>query len=323
MAYLIGTDEAGYGPNLGPLLVSATVWKVPDRTCDLHDELRNVVSKTPPPASKQSRPSITIADSKLLYKPKGGLGGLELPLFATLPVGGQSNPPRTWRDCWRVLTADHCEEIDRLLWYRDFDCPLPIDSDPEKTTDARECFLRETRSRSIELQTVRSVAVFPSRFNQLVNEYDSKGTALSNVTLDLVANLIQELPDEPIDVVCDKHGGRNSYAGFLQPRFSDRLVRVHRESRAESSYEVGTADQPITISFRSKGESFLPSALASIASKYLRELAMKAFNDFWTREVPNLKSTAGYPQDAKRFRLDVESHRRKLNITEDVFWRGR
>ena len=30
MAYLIGTDEAGYGPNLGPLVISATVWEVPD-----------------------------------------------------------------------------------------------------------------------------------------------------------------------------------------------------------------------------------------------------------------------------------------------------
>ena len=30
MAFLIGTDEAGYGPNLGPLVISATVWEVPD-----------------------------------------------------------------------------------------------------------------------------------------------------------------------------------------------------------------------------------------------------------------------------------------------------
>ena len=30
MGYLIGTDEAGYGPNLGPLVISATVWEAPD-----------------------------------------------------------------------------------------------------------------------------------------------------------------------------------------------------------------------------------------------------------------------------------------------------
>ena len=28
MPYLVGTDEAGYAPNLGPLVISATVWWV-------------------------------------------------------------------------------------------------------------------------------------------------------------------------------------------------------------------------------------------------------------------------------------------------------
>ncbi len=30
MAWMIGIDEAGYGPTLGPLAVAATVWRIQD-----------------------------------------------------------------------------------------------------------------------------------------------------------------------------------------------------------------------------------------------------------------------------------------------------
>ena len=46
---LIGTDEAGYGPNLGPLTVVATAWHLPDgvEPLDLWDELTSVLTCTP------------------------------------------------------------------------------------------------------------------------------------------------------------------------------------------------------------------------------------------------------------------------------------
>ena len=46
VAYFIGTDEAGYGPNLGPLIVSSTIWQVPDETIgeDLYSRLRKVIT---------------------------------------------------------------------------------------------------------------------------------------------------------------------------------------------------------------------------------------------------------------------------------------
>ncbi len=58
-----------------------------------------------------------------------------------------------------------------------------------------------------------------------------------------------------------------------------------------------------------------------MASKYLRELAMRALNDYWRRRVPNLAPTAGYPQDAKRFRADIAETQARLHIDDRVLWR--
>ena len=46
---LIGTDEAGYGPNLGPLTVAATAWHLPDdvEPLDLWEELQSVLTSAP------------------------------------------------------------------------------------------------------------------------------------------------------------------------------------------------------------------------------------------------------------------------------------
>ena len=46
MRYLIGTDEAGYAPNLGPLVISATVWEIDDGLdgATLYKHLRRLVT---------------------------------------------------------------------------------------------------------------------------------------------------------------------------------------------------------------------------------------------------------------------------------------
>ena len=60
-----------------------------------------------------------------------------------------------------------------------------------------------------------------------------------------------------------------------------------------------------------------------MASKYLRELAMRAFNEFWCGRVPELAPTAGYPQDAKRFMSAIQTAKTELGIDDGLLWRDR
>jgi len=64
-------------------------------------------------------------------------------------------------------------------------------------------------------------------------------------------------------------------------------------------------------------------ALASMVSKYVRELLMREFNAFWQQHVPGLKPTAGYPGDAARFFAAIRPAAVQLGIPEDVLWRRR
>ena len=75
MPLIIGMDEAGYGPNLGPLVVTATVWEVPGnpRTTDLWKEFDGIIAQTP----AEEYAHIQVADSKQVYSPAKGLDNLE------------------------------------------------------------------------------------------------------------------------------------------------------------------------------------------------------------------------------------------------------
>ena len=129
------------------------------------------------------------------------------------------------------------------------------------------------------------------------------------------------LPRGPISLICDKHGGRNRYAPLLAEHFPEWLIEIRGEGGERSVYRFGPPERRVEVCFRTKAEACLPVALASMASKYLRELAMRALNDYWGRRVPNLAPTAGYPLDAKRFRADIAETQANLKIMDRMLWR--
>jgi ribonuclease HII len=318
MAVLLGTDEAGYGPNLGPLVVSATLWRVPGEAADdLYTRLAQAVSRQWHAGSTL----VPLADSKQLYHSGEGLAALEYGVYPALTaLGGRT---WGWRDVWARLAPESLPDMAALPWPGGDDVPLPVDAAPATLQALCHDFPRRLRDAGVELVEIRSAVLFPEKFNDQLDRAGSKGEVLSQTTLDLVQRLLESVGDEPILVCCDKHGGRSHYVPLLQPRFPEHLVEVRREGRAESVYRWGPAGRRVEARFTAKGESFLPAALASMVAKYLRELAMRAFNRFWQQQLPGLRPTAGYPVDARRFFREIEPVRRRLSIPDRLIWRQR
>jgi ribonuclease HII len=350
MEILIGVDEAGYGPNLGPLVVAATVWCVHDmelavqksaisirRTVgdrqgtngDLYDRLDGVVARRPADGK------LAIADSKLLYKPGCGLKLLERGVHAALVA--MDRPARNWTALVDILAADPGAHSAQLAWYDEFECRLPIDAIGDDVMEVGTRLKTIGLDRQASLLDVRAHMVHAAQFNELVEYYGTKGAALSHITMALVrrvADCVQlRLPPAAkrahqsngliVRILCDKHGGRSRYVSLLQHHFSDHWIETVRESQAESHYCWGSDDATYQCTFRVGGEVFLPTALASMTAKYIRELAMRAFNQFWCSRTPGLKPTAGYPADAGRFKSEIAALQQQLGIEDHVIWRKR
>src|SRR5436309_10583657 len=80
MPWTIGIDEAGYGPNLGPFVMTSVACRVPPElgTADLWQALRPAVRRHGEPADGR----LLVEDSKLVYASGRGLLELEKGVLA-------------------------------------------------------------------------------------------------------------------------------------------------------------------------------------------------------------------------------------------------
>lgn len=313
MTVVIGTDEAGYGPNLGPLVVAASTWRVgapADAAEAVFATLAEVPGNAPP------RP--LWADSKTIYRGSHGWAALERGVHAALLLpGGRSV------DSWQALAAalgaigPACPSATE--WSHLGPLELPRVAEPASCRAAAAAARAALDAAGVTLVDLAARAIYPAEFNRLLASGLNKSDILSQATLDLAATVLQRVDAEETIVWCDRHGGRKSYAGLVGRHFQAPLVQPLAETAARSIYLVPTAR--LRIEFSVGGEARLPVAIASMTAKYVRELVMQAFNAFWTQRVPGLAPTAGYPVDAKRWREQAAEAIDAAGIAGDTLWR--
>ena len=95
-------------------------------------------------------------------------------------------------------------------------------------------------------------------------------------------------------------------------------MRPLEETATRSAYALEPSGR---IEFCVGGEARLPVAAASMTAKYVRELAMLAFNAHWSGREPGLTPTAGYPVDAARWRREAAPAVTREGVAWDAVWR--
>ncbi|TWT76736.1 hypothetical protein CA13_72340 [Planctomycetes bacterium CA13] len=316
---LIAVDEAGYGPRLGPLVVAATAWRLPDQAAtkaamvEAFDSLRKPIIA--------GERTLLVDDSKKVFHPRGrdSLG-----ILASV-----ASVCRSWSDCSGETMFDWLGQIaaDDLVWIKKTPWLSAMLKDRlEEMPDANEV-IDQWCEGEITLEDVQTRIVTASQFNQAIERGQNKSDLLSDLSLGLVASIVEANRNESkISVFCDRHGGRRYYGGLLQHFFNESMLRVISETATESHYELSSKAETIEIRFTVKGDSFTPVALSSMHAKYLRELCMNELNRYFAQHAKKgqtIVPTAGYPSDAGRFLSEIDEIIQRKKIKRDRLVRCR
>ncbi len=312
MAILAGIDEAGFGPLLGPLVVSGVAFRVPDRRIGqcLWDTLRATCTSTPDRPARR----LVVADSKRLYRSRNSLAPLERTALVMLAVAGVR--PTSWRSLLDEIAPGTSGQLDQYPWYTGMDVALPIaDSIGDIGTQAN-AIRRDCTNRDLSLVGVFSEPLPEGHFNRLVSSTRNKSVVLLGLALRVVDRIMRSVPRERIRLYVDRLGGRIHYRDALLTAMEGFDLQILEESPTRSAYRLVRSLRTCEIEFVTGGEDrHFPIALASVYSKYVRELYMHVFNRYWSGKIAGLRPTAGYYSDAKRWLSDmaVELDRRSVD----------
>ena len=315
----VGIDEAGYGPNLGPLVMTLVVAEGPDdREPDLWADLPSTVDRAGGASDRA-----WVDDSKKIHRAGQGRDRLDASTLAALSATGR-DVPRTFGGLLEGLGAGTLDEVELTPWLDSGDPRYPAlrSRSMADWTVARRPF----EGAPWRIVDVRSVVVGPRRFNDDLDELGSKALVHFRAFARLLAHLRSTTPEgQDVSIRGDKHGGRHFYADLLQAAFPGAEISRGPEGPDLSRYELIDPTGPrLTLSLvpRADAGDGLVS-LASIVSKAVREHWMDAFNAHWLARCPGLRPTAGYPVDAARFRLAIEPRCLARGLSTRDWWRAR
>jgi len=311
--FVCGIDENGLGPRLGPLVVTGVLVETAGPNYAAPDLWR------------LSAPDHPVRDSKALFKPDQ----MARAEAATLPwiraaVGDAASeirlhekmvlnhPVFSTRDC------PACAEA--LCAARDLALPRWMSQDESQDLGAcKEKISSILLSSRARIALMKSMVLCPARFNREV-------VRLGKLFLDFklfmdLAVEVRKHAGRDLLFLCGKIGSTQKYGAWFEALGLKAEARL--ETRPESAYLVEGLGEVRFI--RDADASHFPVALASMAGKYLRELAMDRLNAALRSWQLDIRSwVSGYPGERTNEAIRVSiAARDRLGLPLECFVRIR
>jgi ribonuclease HII len=305
MAVLAGIDEAGYGPILGPLVVSSSIFSIPDEL--LGGNLWHVLRRSVADKRIKRAGRLLVCDSKKAYSKALGISHLQRTVLAFLRCIDKQ--PGALGELLTMVCPELTERLSSYPWYSEAGSHR-IAGDEKDVALASHVLRNDLATGGMAFLGFRSCCLDVAYYNRMVAAVKNKAEVLFSATAQLIKHAYDNSGADELQVVVDRQGGRVHYRRNLQRMFPDMELRILCENAKTSSYEFKAAKRRMRLHFVVGADArFLPVALASMVSKYLRELLVAHINRYFNGLHAGLRPTAGYWKDGMRF---IEDLRNKL-----------
>ncbi len=288
---LAGIDEAGYGPRLGPLCVGFAAMELepfdPLDPPNVWAMLRPAVGR-----ARAKSAALQVDDSKKLKRATGW------------PFEPHERSCRAHLSAIGVGVSSDVEALGALGVEAPAGSPGSLDLalDAAAAAIAANALRRRAGGSGVRFTRLSVDAAHAGRFNDGWRRTRSKAA----FEFEMIAPKLRwtwERAEEGALVTLDRLGGRTRYGDSLRAAIPDaeEVVELGRDAR-RAVYVVRDAQRRMHVEVLVGGDGKrYPTALASIAAKWSRELVMARFNRTFGELAPELNPTAGYGTDAARW----------------------
>jgi ribonuclease HII len=296
---LVGIDENGLGPRLGPMTVTGVLLSVTATES----------------AYKSAALVAGIGDSKSLCA-HGSMRDVERFVLSMTEVH-LGVRPTTYNEFLSVVSLESDAVLRSLCPSGEaplacFDAPVSLPAFGGTNHAASLAGAHALQEAGVQLLAACTSHACAKKLNR----ESQRGRSRFDVDLDSMLSItkkLREFAEEEITVDCGKVGGRKSYSDAITALYA--LPEIVSETPARSMYKLrGTG----TIAFVRDGDASEPAiALASLFGKYARELAVERTYRYYAQHIEGLARASGYHDVVTGRFIDATALVRKNRGIED------